>query len=156
MPDGKPAGKPNGKPTAGLSAATLAAVGAGAALGAVSRFLLGAGIDSGLGTSSSALSTTAINLLGCLVFGIVSALPFESPRLKAACGTGFCGGFTTFSAFVILLLAAAAFSGDAAIAGLSGGGARLPASLLVAVALVHIVGCPLAYWLGTKCPRGEQ
>ncbi|MDO5030755.1 MAG: CrcB family protein [Corynebacterium sp.] len=113
------------------------AVAAGAALGAVTRFLLGAGIDTAFGMQTSALSTTVINLLGCVFFGIVSTIDFANPRLAAMSGTGFCGGFTAFSAFVIALIAQSTTS-IAAIA---------------SVLVIHIVGCPVAYWIGTKCVR---
>lgn len=110
------------------------AVATGAALGAVTRFLLGAGIDTAFNMQTSALSTTVINLLGCVFFGIVSTVEFDNPRLAAMSGTGFCGGFTTFSAFIILLMTQ---SGSSVTA-------------IVSVLVIHIVGCPLAYWVGTK------
>lgn len=116
---------------------TALAVAAGAALGAVTRFLLGAGIDTAFGMHTSALSTTVINLLGCVFFGIVSTIDFANPRLAAMSGTGFCGGFTTFSAFIIVLMAQ---SGSSVVAAVS-------------VLAIHIVGCPIAYWVGTKCVR---
>ncbi len=116
---------------------TALAVAAGAALGAVSRFLSGAAIDSIAGSGTSTVSTTAINLVGCFLFGLVSSIVFANPRLAAFCGTGFCGGFTTFSAFVILLLAQSDVS----------------AMLVMTVGLIHLLCCPLVYWLGTKCVR---
>lgn len=116
---------------------TALAVAGGAAVGAICRFLFGAAIDAIVGSGISAISTTVINLLGCLLFGLVSSIVFDNPRLAAFFGTGFCGGFTTFSAFVILLLAQA----DTSVA------------LLISVGLIHLLCCPLAYWLGTKCAR---
>lgn len=125
-------------PSAGRAQVLMAlAVAGGAAVGAVCRFLLGAAIDAIVGSGISAISTTVINLLGCLLFGLVSSIAFDNPRLAAFCGTGFCGGFTTFSAFVILLLAQA----DTSVV------------LIVSVELIHLLCCPLAYWLGTKCAR---
>lgn len=49
------------------------------------------------------LATFAINILGCFLFGLITAL-FQrsgilSPKLNAFLVTGFCGGFTTFSTF---------------------------------------------------------
>ena len=116
---------------------TALAVAGGAAVGAVCRFLFGAAIDAIVGSGISAISTTVINLLGCFLFGLVSSIAFANPRLSAFCGTGFCGGFTTFSAFIILLLAQA----DTSVV------------LIVSVGLIHLLCCPLAYWLGTKCSR---
>lgn len=49
------------------------------------------------------LSTFIINIFGCLLIGIISGLllksNYSSPELKLLIITGFCGGFTTFSAF---------------------------------------------------------
>ena len=115
-------------------------VAGGAAIGAVSRFLLGAAIDAIVSSGISAVSTTVINLLGCFLFGLVSSIAFANPRLSAFCGTGFCGGFTTFSAFVILLLLQFPVS----------------APVIVSIGFIHLLGCPLVYWLGTTCVRGAQ
>lgn len=115
-------------------------VAGGAAVGAGMRFLLGAAIDEVIDTGLGAISTTAINLLGCFLFGLVSSITFENPRLSAFCGTGFCGGFTTFSAFVILLLLQSPVS----------------APVIVSIGFIHLLGCPLVYWLGTTCARGAQ
>lgn len=49
------------------------------------------------------LATFAVNIIGCLVIGFVSALPFGgavTPQTKLFLTTGFCGGFTTFSTFM--------------------------------------------------------
>ena len=49
------------------------------------------------------LATFSINIVGCLVFGILCGLfsrnGVMSPRLNALLIVGFCGGFTTFSTF---------------------------------------------------------
>ncbi|MDK7110825.1 MULTISPECIES: fluoride efflux transporter FluC [Corynebacterium] len=125
-------------PSAGRAQVLMAlSVAGGAAIGAVSRFLLGAAIDAIVSSGISAVSITVVNLLGCFLFGLVSSIAFTNPRLSVFCGTGFCGGFTTFSAFVILLLAQA----DTSVV------------LIVSVGLIHLLCCPLAYWLGTKCSR---
>lgn len=48
--------------------------------------------------------TLAVNVLGCLAIGFLSALPCPggclSPHTKLLLTTGFCGGFTTFSTFM--------------------------------------------------------
>ena len=45
------------------------------------------------------LNTLVVNVLGCFIIGLVSGLPFVQGRLFLM--TGFCGGFTTMSAFVL-------------------------------------------------------
>lgn len=49
------------------------------------------------------LGTFLVNILGCLLIGIVLGLTFKQSLLSQnqalILATGFCGGFTTFSAF---------------------------------------------------------
>jgi fluoride exporter len=50
------------------------------------------------------IATLSINVLGCLLIGIIMAyslrnINFENNNIKLFLATGFCGGFTTFSAF---------------------------------------------------------
>lgn len=48
--------------------------------------------------------TLVVNISGCLVIGLVYALAergnLSSPALRLLLTVGFCGGFTTFSAFM--------------------------------------------------------
>lgn len=137
-----PAGAGRNETATHTHAVAATAVAAGAALGAISRFLLTAAIDAlnlGPGAIGDAAITTTINLAGCFLFGVISTVSFSNPTLKAACGTGFCGGFTTFSGFLLLLLTQ---SGNST-------------SLLVGVLLIHLLGCPIAVWLAAKCLRGQ-
>lgn len=50
-------------------------------------------------------ATLSINLIGCFMIGAIYAIVEKSPNnagnLKLLLATGFCGGFTTFSAFAI-------------------------------------------------------
>jgi CrcB protein len=79
----------------------------GGALGSVSRFLLGPAIQRGLGFSypfgTFPFGTLFINVAGSLIVGIVAGLAADgatvSPQVRAFLAVGFCGGFTTFSAF---------------------------------------------------------
>ena len=48
------------------------------------------------------LSTLVVNGLGGLFIGILAGLlPLESDKMRLLLITGFCGGFTTFSAFAL-------------------------------------------------------
>jgi len=75
------------------------ALGGGA--GSVLRYLFGSMIQRAGGIAFP-IGTLAVNVTGCLLIGILSQLFMNSqthPELRAALVTGFCGGFTTFSAF---------------------------------------------------------
>ena len=54
-------------------------------------------------TSGFPLATFLVNIIGCLIIGIVTGLYLKNsmtnPDTKLLLVTGFCGGFTTFSAF---------------------------------------------------------
>ncbi|WP_446665097.1 fluoride efflux transporter FluC [Flexivirga sp. B27] len=70
-------------------------------VGAVSRFVLDAEVRRRV-RGAFPVGTFVINVLGSLLLGILTgALTHHagwlSPTAKAALGTGFCGGFTTFS-----------------------------------------------------------
>jgi CrcB protein len=51
------------------------------------------------------LGTFLVNVLGCLLIGFVLGLSFKAnyltPNQTLLLSTGFCGGFTTFSAFAL-------------------------------------------------------
>ena len=44
---------------------------------------------------------TAVNIAGSLALGALTASPGLAPAARLALGTGFCGGFTTFSTFSV-------------------------------------------------------
>ena len=76
-----------------------AAVAAGSAAGGLCRYLLGGLMTKRFGAAFP-WGTLAINVLGCLAIGWTAGRGerlSEETRLLLA--TGFCGGFTTFSAF---------------------------------------------------------
>ena len=80
---------------------TLVLVMLGAALGAPSRWLLDQAIQTRR-ESAFPLGTWVINVSGSLILGVIlgaAAFGPGSPDLVAVAGTGFCGGFTTYSTF---------------------------------------------------------
>jgi CrcB protein len=78
------------------------AVGAGGALGAIARYLLG-GVVQRLMPGFFPYGTFVVNLVGCLVFGLVIGLAESrvalGPLGRAFILIGVLGGFTTFSSF---------------------------------------------------------
>ncbi|WP_188726330.1 fluoride efflux transporter FluC [Pseudoclavibacter endophyticus] len=136
-----------------LAARTLVAVAVGGALGTAAR--IGFGDLAALGDPAAAwygdnpvddlgafgdaalLATLAVNLLGSLLLGVIAgaAWPARLDWLRAGCGAGFCGAFTTFS-FVALVFAVLGYSSGLAwgllISGVLGG--------LLFVAIGAIIG----------------
>ncbi|MGK2960977.1 MAG: fluoride efflux transporter CrcB [Gemmatimonadaceae bacterium] len=75
----------------------------GGAAGSVSRYLLG-GIVQRASAAAFPVGTLAVNVIGCFLIGVLVQHYMHmqtSPVMRAALITGFCGGFTTFSAFGI-------------------------------------------------------
>ena len=80
----------------------LLLVAAGGAVGSVMRYVL-AGWSQKLATTTFPVGTLSVNVLGCLLIGILSAL-FSGPVLvrdeyRVAVMVGALGGFTTFSTY---------------------------------------------------------
>ena len=88
------------------------AVGGAGGLGAVARWLLDALVtrhtrglfpNRRLGNQSFPFGTLTINVAGSLLLGVVTGLVAHHgapSTLATVAGTGFCGGFTTWSTFV--------------------------------------------------------
>ena len=78
-------------------------VGAGGFLGAVLRYLTGAAIHYMLPNAAYPFGTLTVNIIGCLVIGLLvglnETLPFLTPELSFFMLIGVLGGFTTFSSF---------------------------------------------------------
>lgn len=81
---------------------TIIMVGAGGFIGSVLRYLINVVIEKQMG-STFPLGTLIANVLGCFVIGIVFAFAEKGNLMSAEWrlffAVGFCGGFTTFSAF---------------------------------------------------------
>ncbi len=75
---------------------------AGGALGAGARHLVNLGMGRLLGTAFP-WGTLTVNILGSFLMGVLIELLVlrfgGSPAMRTLLGTGFLGGFTTFSAF---------------------------------------------------------
>jgi fluoride exporter len=105
---GQPEAEPKGKRVSDLLLAIVShpifLVGLGSAVGGVLRYYLGRFVDTGLGGPDFPWGTFAINVSGSFVLGVLALLINERlpPDFRWAyllLGTGFCGGFTTFSTF---------------------------------------------------------
>jgi len=73
----------------------------GGALGTVSRYVLGGTVQK-LAGAPFPIGTFVVNVSGCFLIGILSQHYMNAqthPQMRAALITGFCGGYTTFSAF---------------------------------------------------------
>ena len=74
----------------------------GGGLGSVCRYLTGIGV-SRLFSSSWPLGTWLVNIVGSFLIGLLAGLVYVDDRMEEFARMfliiGFCGGFTTFSAF---------------------------------------------------------
>ncbi|MFN5055408.1 MAG: fluoride efflux transporter CrcB [Bacteroidota bacterium] len=77
---------------------------AGSAVGGGCRFWISSLIQK-QSTASFPLGTFMVNMLGCIAIGLVVAIAekysSDQTNLMLLLATGFCGGFTTFSAFAM-------------------------------------------------------
>ena len=73
----------------------------GGGLGSSLRYLIGKSLNNH--TTTFPWGTFIANLLGCLLIGIILGWSLQKAKLSESyvllLATGFCGGFTTFSAF---------------------------------------------------------
>lgn len=86
-----------------MIASQLIAIAIGGAFGSVMRYLLSIWVHSFAGRGFP-WGTLAVNVLGCLIMGVLFALLAERTSngvLRAGLLIGVLGGFTTFSAFSI-------------------------------------------------------
>ena len=82
----------------------LLLVGIGGAFGSIARYL-GQKYLTQLYPHAFPVGTFIVNLLGCLLIGVFFGLAVKNeyltPTFRLLLMTGFCGGFTTFSAFTL-------------------------------------------------------
>jgi len=78
-------------------------VGGGGFIGSVARYYLGGFVLHRTGASRFPWSTLSVNVLGCIVIGLLAGAAershWLSPSTRLLLFTGVLGGFTTFSAF---------------------------------------------------------
>lgn len=74
----------------------MAAIGVGGALGASVRW----GVNELVPATDLPWSTFLVNIVGCALLALVDWSTIRAD-LRAAAGTGFCGGLTTFSTFAV-------------------------------------------------------
>lgn len=81
---------------------TLLYIGSGSFLGGVARYLTGRFVQNSI-ASSFPMGTMVVNLLGCFLIGLIFGLSEKTNLIneewRIFLTVGFCGGFTTFSAF---------------------------------------------------------
>ena len=79
-------------------------IGTGGFLGSVSRFLVSRYVQQ-VFLSAFPYGTLIVNVLGCLLIGVLYGVfdrnSLVAPEWRMFLVAGFCGGFTTFSAFSI-------------------------------------------------------
>ncbi|MFP5503605.1 MAG: fluoride efflux transporter CrcB [Candidatus Sericytochromatia bacterium] len=101
-------------------------VGLGGAAGAIARYYVTLALAARLGAGFP-YGTLLVNVTGCFLLGLVGAAvadraAFLSPEARLLVGVGFCGAYTTFSAFgleTVALLKAGQYTAAAIYVALS-------------------------------------
>ena len=87
-----------------MSLYKLLIIGLGGFLGSVARYMTAKFVDDKL-SPAFPYGTLTVNILGSFLLGIIYVLAVRKAGLnengRLFLGVGFCGGFTTFSAFVL-------------------------------------------------------
>lgn len=126
----RPTGGGPALPGLGLA---LVLVALGTALGALARGIVGAFLGQPFSVAGYT-TILAVNLVGAFVLGIITELVGGrrglAPHAKLALGTGFCGGFTTYSTFAM----------DVALVQVDGP----PLNVLLYLVATMLVGVPAA------------
>jgi fluoride exporter len=83
---------------------TILLVGGGGCVGSIVRYVTSRSIDEKL-NSLFPYGTLSVNIVGSFIIGLLygwlSRKGAESESIRLFVGTGFCGGFTTYSAFAL-------------------------------------------------------
>ncbi|WP_395690645.1 fluoride efflux transporter FluC [Nocardioides sp.] len=103
----------------------------GAAVGAPLRYAVASTLDGRLHDRLHA-GTLAVNVVGSFLLGLFSALSLSDSG-AALLMTGFCGGFTTYSAFAVQ-------THDL--------GPRVGAAYAGATVVLALAACALGFWVG--------
>ena len=81
----------------------LLLAGAGGFIGSALRYLVAMGVDNWYGRGDFPFGTLAVNVIGCLIIGLLTFLAESraafSAELRVFLVIGILGGFTTFSSF---------------------------------------------------------
>jgi len=108
---------------------TALLVALGAAVGAPLRFVIASRYDE---PGRLPAGTMVVNIAGSGLLGLFSAMAL-SGNAMALLGTGFCGGFTTYSAFAVQT---------------HGLGPRRGTAYAVGTIALSLGACALGFWLG--------
>lgn len=90
----------------------------GGATGSVCRYLLSMAVKNASNDTAFPIGTFVVNILGCFAIGMLSQMSVAasiSDTTKLLLVTGFCGGFTTFSSYILETVSLSR-SGDLSIA----------------------------------------
>jgi fluoride exporter len=119
---------------------TILLIFVGGGLGSVARYLIGSWITR-IYPHPLPLGTLTVNIAACFLVGVFAGLAGQSNKdefIRSAMIVGFCGGFSTFSAFTL----------DSAKLFNSG----LPAQMVLYV-MLSLVACTAATFLGVWLSR---
>lgn len=114
------------------SVALLAIIGAGGAIGTAARY--GTALAIPIHSGAYPVATFLVNIVGAVILGAVAELPTRwlptDGLTRAAIGTGFCGGLTTFSTMSLEIYE------------------RSPGRLAAVYAATSLLAAPACAWAG--------